>query len=207
MLDIPVPPLDPAKGDWLELNDYADDFGLHYEQTRNHDSWKLERKQYFKESNSPSWNAFHRGDLAEAQRLLKDRAPALREESEEAASRGSVFRRVRIAAQPLTPYLQWELRSLRVRSESGEPVRVVPAAAVSHLESERPLPELVVLGGRVLYQVMYTEESAPSGAIRFTDPASVEQWEKFIANLFAAGEDITSYVEREVAHLAPPSGD
>ncbi|MEU1942559.1 DUF6879 family protein [Streptomyces sp. NPDC020125] len=152
----------------------------------------------FKESNSPSWNAFHRGDLAEAERLLKDQAQALREAAEEAASRGSVFRRVRITEQPLTPYVQWELRSLRVRSENGGPVRVVPAAAVSRLESEGPLPELVVLGGRVLYQVMYTEESAPRGAIRFTDPASVEQWERFIADLFATGEDITSYVERDV---------
>ncbi|MBL1113486.1 hypothetical protein JK364_13945 [Streptomyces sp. 110] len=198
MLDIPVPPLNPAEGDWLELDDYSDDFDLHYEQTRNRGSWKLERKQYFKESNSPSWNAFRRGDLAEAQRLLKDRAPALREEAEEAASRGSVFHRVRIVEQPLTLYVQWELRSLRVRSENGEPVRVVPAAAVSRLESEGPLPELVVLGGRVLYQVMYTEESAPKGAVRFTDPATVQQWEGFIADLFAAGEDITSYVERDV---------
>ncbi|MFE1936268.1 DUF6879 family protein [Streptomyces sp. NPDC059474] len=198
MHDIPVPPLDPAEGDWLELDDYSDDFDLHYEKTRNRDCWKLERKQYFKESNSPSWNAFHRGDLAEAERLLKDQAQALREAAEEAASRGSVFRRVRITEQPLTPYVQWELRSLRVRSENGGPVRVVPAAAVSRLESEGPLPELVVLGGRVLYQVMYTEESAPRGAIRFTDPASVEQWERFIADLFATGEDITSYVERDV---------
>ncbi|AQW53506.1 DUF6879 family protein [Streptomyces violaceusniger] len=198
MHDIPVPPLDPAQGDWLELDDYLDDFDLHYEQTRNRDSWKLERKQYFKESNSPSWNAFYRGDLAEAERLLKDEAQALREAAEEAASRGSVFHRVRITEQPLTPYVQWELRSLRVRSENGGPVRVVPAAAVSHLEGEQPLPELVVLGGRVLYQVMYTEESVPRGAIRFTDPASVERWERFIADLFAAGEDITSYVEREV---------
>ncbi|WP_413801508.1 DUF6879 family protein [Streptomyces iranensis] len=198
MHDIPVSPLDPAEGDWLELDEYSDDFDLHEERTRNRDSWKLERKQYFKESNSPSWNAFHRGDLAESERLLKDRAQALREEAEEAVSRGSVFRRVRIAEQPPTPYLQWELRSLRVRSENGEPVRVLPAAAVSRFESEGPLPELVILGGRVLYRVMYTEESAPKGAIRFTDPATVTQWERFIADLFATGEDITSYVEREV---------
>nr|WP_240529326.1 DUF6879 family protein [Streptomyces antioxidans] len=85
-----------------------------------------------------------------------------------------------------------------VRSENGGPVRVVPAAAVSRLESEGPLPELVILGGRVLYRVMYTEESAPKGAIRFTDPTTVTQWERFIADLFATGEDITSYVEREV---------
>ena len=207
MLDLQVPILDPAAGEWLELDEYSDDFDLHYEQARNRDSWKLERKQYFKESNSPSWNAFRRGDLAEAQRILKDRAPALREAAEDAATRGAVFRRVRIVEQPLTPYMQWELRSLRVRSENGGPVRVVTAEAVSHLENDAPLQELVVLGGQVLYQVMYTEESAPRGAIRFADPACVGQWEGFITDLFAAGEDITSYVERDVAHLLPSSGD
>lgn len=205
MLDFHVPTLTPAGGEWLALEEYSRDFDLHYDQVRDRDCWKLERKQFFKESNSRSWEVFRRGGLAEAQRLLKDRAPALREAAEEAASRGSVFRRVRVVEQPLTAYVQWELRSLRVRSENGGPVRVVTAEDVGGLEHDGPLPELVTLGGRVLYQVMYTEENAPQGALRFADSACVEQWEEFIAALFAAGEEVASYVERNVAHLPPPS--
>lgn len=191
----------------MTLDEYVADFDVHYERTHQRDCWKLERMQHFHEGDSAAWEAFRRGDLAEAERLMDDRAPALRADAEEAASRGSVFRRVRIVRQPLSRYLQWELRSLRVRSESGGPVRVVPADSVSRLESDGPLPELVDLGGRVLYRVTYAEDASATGAYRFTDPTCVEQWERFIAELFAVGEDITSYVEREVAHLPPPASD
>lgn len=175
MLDLHVPALTPAGGEWLALEEYSRDFDLHYDQVRDRDCWKLERKQFFKESNSRSWDAFRQGDLAEARRLLKDRAPALREAAEEAAARGSVFRRVRVVEQPLTAYVQWELRSLRVRSENGGPVRVVRAEDVGRLERDSPLPELVALGGRVLYQVVYTEGRTRSSALGIHRPCSISR--------------------------------
>ena len=81
---------------------------------------------------------------------------------------------------------------------------MVPDAAVHHLESETLLPEVVVLGGETLYQVCYTEAGVLNGGIRFTDPELVEHWERFIAGLYAAGEDMRAYAERSLAHLPPP---
>ena len=67
-----------------------------------------------------------------------------------------------------------------------------------------PLPELVVLGGRVRYEVVYNDAGVPDGAVRFTDPAVVEGWERYVKRLHDAGEGIQSYYARCVAGLPAP---
>ena len=76
--------------------------------------------------------------------------------------------------------------------------------ALGSLEITGPLPEVVVVGGRVLYQVVYTEAGVLDGAIRFTDTELTNRWERFIKELYEAGEDLLPYFERRVAHLSPP---
>src|SRR5690606_28760771 len=104
--------------------------------------------------------------------------------------RGTPFHRVRVVEEPPTPYLQWELHALRVQAECGVSVRVVDAERLRSLERSAPLPEVVVLGGSVLYEVRYTDAGAPEGAVRHTDPEVVATWEEFISGLYAAGEDL-----------------
>ncbi|MEV4526999.1 DUF6879 family protein [Streptosporangium sp. NPDC049304] len=171
---------------------------------RNHDSWKFERRQHFEEQGSPSRDAFRRGDWDEALRLLDERRDDLLALTREDERRGSFFHRVRVVETPLTPYMRWELHSLRIRAECGERIRVIGVERVQALEKTDPLPEVVILGGQTLYYVLYTATGVPDGAVRYTDPGFIASWQKYIENLYEAGEDVISYFDRELAHLHSP---
>lgn len=145
------------------------------------------------------------GRWEESLRLLDEERENLREGVRQDRERNTVFHRVRVVEEPLTAYLQWELHSLRVQAEAGKKIRVIGPGAWSVLEAEGPLPEVVVVGGRVLYRVLYHEAGALDGAIRFRDPELIKRWEGFIGQLYEEGEGLRSYFERHVAHL-PPRG-
>jgi hypothetical protein len=208
MPDLPerqLPRLDAAQGTRLDIDAYNDDFWKRYQQLHGRHSWKLERGQHFVEQNHPSREALARGDWNEALRLLDDRRDALRKEREVDEQLGTVFHRVRVVERPFTPYVQWELHSLMMNAQhAGEAIRIIDATELASLENDAPLPEVVVLGGETLYRVLYTDEGVLDGGIRFTDPTLVGHWEAAIRELFEAGEDIATYVEREVAPLPAP---
>ncbi|MFE1962331.1 DUF6879 family protein [Streptomyces sp. NPDC059479] len=205
MLDLRAPTLRPEQGERLVRDVYKRDFRERYEAIHHGDSWKLERLQHFEEQGSASRDALSRGDWAEALRLIDERREDLLVSARDDERRSSVFHRVRVVEKPLTPYLQWELYSLRQRAEYGERIRTISAEAVAASESDGPLPEVVILGGHTLYQVVYNESGASQGAVRYTDPDIVGIWESYIKELYRAGEDVESYFAREVAHLPPPT--
>lgn len=205
MLDLHTPPaLAPTQGVRLAHAAYHQDFRQRDAEIRGRHSWKLERRQHFEELNDPSREALRRGDWDESLRLLEAERPDLLKSGEKDRRHGTVFHRVRVVEEPLTPYIQWELHALRIQAECGRNVRVVAADRVRPLETSGLLPELVVLGGTTMYNVIYTEEGVPDGAVRFTDPDIVRPWESLIQDLHTGGEDITSYVDRVVAPLPPP---
>ncbi|MEO3974007.1 DUF6879 family protein [Streptomyces sp. CAU 1734] len=205
MSDLRAPCLPLAQGSRLTRPVYKQDFRQRYAQISQRDSWKLERLQHFEEEGSASRDALRAGEWKEALRLLEEDREGLLAAAREDELMGTVFHRVRVVEKPFTPYLQWELHSLRQQAECGTRVRVVRAGAVAGSEGAGPLPEVVVLGGHTLYRVLYTESGACSGAIRYTDPDVVGSWEYYISELFRAGEDMEQYFEREVAPLPPPS--
>ncbi|MFD7502409.1 DUF6879 family protein [Streptomyces sp. NPDC059850] len=204
MLDLVAPVLVPEQGDRLTRPAYKEDFRQREDAIRDGSSWKLERRQHFEEQGSPSRDALRRGDWEEALRLLAARRDTLAAAAQKEERRGYAFHRVRVVEKPLTPYVQWELHSQRQRAEHGQRIRIVPAEQVAASENSAPLPEVVVLGGRTLFQVLYTEEGVANGAIRYTDPDLVERWENYIKALYAVGEDVIPYFDREVAPLGPP---
>lgn len=204
MPDRQAPELRSEWGESLARQDYKRDFRERDAQVRGRDSWKLERRQHFEEQSSPSWEAVLRGDWDEALRLLENRREALLEIGREDEERQSFFHRVRVVEKPLTAYLQWELHSLRIRAECGERISIVNAEALADSEEFGPLPEIVILGGRTLYQVLYSATGIPIGAIRYTDPDLVLRWESYIEDLHRTGEDVLTYFDREVAHLPRP---
>ncbi|RKN39500.1 DUF6879 family protein [Streptomyces hoynatensis] len=203
MREVTPPSLAAARGERLELAEYRADFRRHRGELRGQDSWKLERRQHFVEQ-SDSWRAFRRGHWQEALARLDEDRPALLAATRRDRERNTAFHRVRVVEQPLTPYLQWELHALRVQAECGKPIRVVGPAEAAPLEAARPLPELAVLGDRVLYEIVYTPEGALDGGVRFTDPELIEDWRALIQRLYAAGEDLLPFFARDVAHLPPP---
>ena len=203
MLDRSSLELVPSQGDRLALADYRADFRVHRGAIRDVDCWKFERQQDFLDEGS-SWEAFYQGRWEESLRLLEEKREGLAEGVRKDRERNTVFHRVRVVEEPLTAYLQWELHSLRVQAEAGKKIRVIGPGAWSALEAEGPLPEVVVVGGRVLYRVLYNEAGALDGAIRFRDPELIKRWEGFIGQLYEEGEDLLPYFERRVAPLPPP---
>ncbi|MEV7869196.1 DUF6879 family protein [Streptomyces sp. NPDC088124] len=167
-----LPSLDPSTGILLSSPDYRAEFREREAALRGRDSWKLERRQHFEELNNPSRDALTRGDWAESLRLIAVRRPALLAEHQDDVRRTTTFHRVRVIETPLTPYVQWELHSLKLQMECGVPVSVIHAQSdlVQHTEAEHGtlLPEIVILGGETLYQVLYTDTGVPDGAIRHT---------------------------------------
>ncbi|MEV8114725.1 DUF6879 family protein [Streptomyces xiamenensis] len=199
------PALDPSAGDRLARDGYPADFWPFHDAVAHRSSWKLERRQSFQEPRNPSWQAHRDGDWERSLRLLEERRGEQVRTERESRGRGHLFHRVRVVERPLTPYLQWELTSLRQQAECGAPVRVVDGSTVRPYESDAHLPELVVLGGERLYHVQYTDDGLLDGAIRFTDPALVRPWERFLRELFAHGQDMVAFHDREVAPLPPPT--
>lgn len=202
----PLPPtITPALGERLAGPDYKRDFRERQAAIGEGASWKLERRQYFEEQGDPSRDALRRGDWREALRVFEEERVALLAKARENRRRGYTFHRVRVVEHPVTPYVQWELHSLRQGAETGaRPVRIVRAETVAEAEKAGQLPEIVVLGSRTLYHVLYSETGQPAGAVRFTDQPQVEAWEQYIKSLYAKGEDIASYFAREIAPLPAP---
>lgn len=205
MLDLNVPTIDPELGERLVSKDYKRDFRERQATIHDCASWKLERRQHFEEQNSPSRDALTRGDWQEAIRLLAERRDGWLAQGEKNRARRYTFHRVRVVDYPLTPYVQWEMHSLVQEDElGGSRVRIVTADQVADAEKAGRLPELVVLGGQVLYNVIYSDSGVPMGSIRFTDEQHINSWERYIRSLFEIGEDIASYFAREIAPLPAP---
>ncbi|MYZ36615.1 MULTISPECIES: DUF6879 family protein [unclassified Streptomyces] len=205
MLDLRAPTLPPEQGERLVRDVYRRDFRERNAAIHGRDSWKLERRQYFEEQGSASRDALTRGDWDEALRLIEADREDLVASARDNMKRASIFHRLRVVETPLTPYLQWELHALRLRAECGARIRTLDAGTLEASEADNLLPELVVLGGRTLYEILYTESGVPNGAVRYTDKETVRRWENYIKELYGAGEDVESYFAREVAHLPPPT--
>ncbi|MEO3891795.1 DUF6879 family protein [Nonomuraea sp. B5E05] len=178
----------------LSADDYLDDFWPSY---RRMDGvlWKVERVQSFSDAGEPGRAALTAGDRVRSFRLIDDG---------QAASGGFARRRLRIVEPPLTSYLRWEMHVLASRGAVGEEVRVLAAQQVADLEIDRRLPELVVLGTSVMYEVTYDALGLHSGARRIDDQEVIAACRGDLDKLFAAGEDLEGYYEREILPLTAP---
>jgi hypothetical protein len=166
---------------------------------------KLERHQTFTERGSASWDAFMAGDWSGALRLIEARRAQEEQAHRAMVDRGLVFRRLRVAELPISPYLQWEMHSFRQRSELGAAIRVLDARHVSGLEEAGRLPEMVILGDAVMFGVIYDEELKGAGARRFTDPGEIAATIAEFESLYSKAEEFPAFFEREIAPLGPPS--
>lgn len=193
---------DGVPGDRLHRDDYQQAFDRDFWKTGAPGFWKLERGQTFQEPSSPSWVAFAAGDWDEARRLTDARRPELEGYYRKITDHGFRTHRVRVVQLPLTPYLRWELHLLRLRDELGGTVRVVDAGLVRVFETaEHHLPEICTLSDDVMYQAVYDENGLQQGGIRYTDRELIRGCRVFIEELFALGEDLPGFLEREVAPL------
>lgn len=194
-----------AVGERLELGPYFTDADRRFWRMRGPGFWKLERQQSFREPGYDSWDAFDAGDWEKALALLDAERSRLVDYHRRAATAGFGIYRVRVVAEPLTPYLQWELHALKIRDECGGPIRILEADAVAAYEDTGPLPEIYTLDTSVMYQAIYDETGTLASAVRYEAPDLVIACQSFIQSLYDAGEPIADYFHRAVASLPPPT--
>ena len=196
--------LDGASGDRLALDAYYADFENNFWSITDRGFWKLERRQVFKEPGYDSWVAFARGDWDESMRLLEAGRADMEGYHRKVAAHGFAATRVRVVEEPISAYLQWELSALRIRDESGGSVCVVRPAQIARFEESGPLPEIYTLGLNVMYEAIYDENGVLDSVMRYFDRDLIARCQRFIADLYRAGEPLAHYFTRHVAPLSPP---
>ncbi|MEU6408562.1 DUF6879 family protein [Microbispora sp. NPDC046933] len=194
-----IPRLEAVPGTMLPMKEYAADF-LEVFHDVDGVIWKLERAQEFDEGPNPSWNAMREGDWQRSLELLEAARETI---AADLPARGEL-RRLRVVETPLTAYLQWELHLLALRMRLGERGRVLDAREVADIETDGPLPELVIFPGRHMYHVQYDKGGTCVGARRTDDAEAVRAWGSIVSSLYERGEDLLTYVEERVAPLPPP---
>lgn len=199
--------LDGASGERLVGDAYGEAFNKDFWGVGEPGFWKLERLQKFQEPYSESWAAFIKDDWEEALRLHETRRSSLEDTCRKIADHGFSTWWVRVVEKPISPYLQWELHLLRLRSQCGDNVRVVGLDQIERFEKNGHLPEIVTMGTEVMYELMYDENGLPEGGIRFVKRDLIVRCQKFIQDLYSVGDGLESFFEREVAVLEPPRGE
>jgi hypothetical protein len=109
-----------------------------------------------------------------------------------------------VVEAPVSAYLQWELHLLRLMGSISDWIRVVDSAQIRDLETGSPLPEVVTLGDDLTFEVLYGADGVLSGAVCHVGTAITKACRDAIAGLYASGEDVVAYVDREIAVLPPP---
>ncbi|MGS2588266.1 DUF6879 family protein [Streptomyces hebeiensis] len=165
---------------------------------------KLERGQQFKERGFPSWEAFAAGEWENALSLIEEKREIYTRQLAEVADLGITQRRLRVVEFPVTPYVQWEFHVLRLRQELGDPVRVMDARRIADIERTGPVPEVVILGDRAMYEVVYDDDGNADGARRYTDPALIAETSAGFDTLYGRAEPFQEFFEREILPLGAP---
>ncbi|MEU6224027.1 DUF6879 family protein [Streptomyces sp. NPDC047042] len=166
---------------------------------------KLERGQNFKERGFASWEAFAAGDWDRALSLVDEKRDVYARQFRESAQLNILERRLRVVDFPVTPYVQWEMFVLRLRVELGDNIRVLDARKIADIERERPVPEVVILGDVVMYEVRYDADGNAAGANRFADRALIRETLAGFDALYERGEEFHSFFDREIIPLAAPA--
>ncbi|MFS8201660.1 DUF6879 family protein [Streptomyces sp. CWNU-52B] len=165
---------------------------------------KLERGQHFEERGFASWEAFAAGDWNRARSLADEGREDYAQELRRARRLGVPHRRLRVVEFPITPYVQWELFVLRVRVDLGDDIKILDARDISRIEQNRPVPEVVILGDAVMYEVVYDDEGNADGANRYTDRSLIRETNAGFNTLYGRGEGFHDFFDREIEPLPPP---
>jgi hypothetical protein len=165
---------------------------------------KLERGQHFQERGFASWEAFADGDWERSLSLADERREDYAQELRRAARQGVRHRRLRVVEFPITPYVQWELFVLRTRVDVGDDIRILDADDISNIEQDRPVPEVVILGDVVMYEVIYDDDGNAAGAKKYTDRSLIRETNAGFDALYDRGEGFHDFFDREIAPLDPP---
>ncbi|MFE9290438.1 DUF6879 family protein [Streptomyces olivaceus] len=188
----------------LDRPTYHADFRRVYESGVRHLN-KLERGQNFKERGFASWEAFSVGEWDRALDLIQEKRCIYAQQFRNADRLGIRERRLRVVEFPVTPYVHWELFVLRLRVELGDNIKVLDARKIAHVERDRSVPEVVILGDAAMYEVLYDDDGNAAGANRFTDRSLIRETSTGFNALYERADAFQDFFEREIIPLSPPA--
>lgn len=120
----------------LDFDEFQDRFSAAWGQLERR-FLKLETWQSYREAEgNTSQAAFNKGDLERARELLRSEADAEGEVYADIRARGLEFTRVRLAQEPISDYLRYELMAYDIRSRMGENIEVVRCSPDLSLPNE-----------------------------------------------------------------------
>ncbi|MEU6211770.1 DUF6879 family protein [Streptomyces sp. NPDC047023] len=189
----------------LGLDDYIEDFGRYFWRSGSEGFWKLERQQTFREPGVESWEAFRTGRWDDSLALIEGQRAHYEEYFRKISECGFVLHRVRCVEEPISPYLQWELHLLHLKSQCGEDTRVLVNDEFLRHEAQGRLPEVVILGSSVMYEVLYDDAGELAGGIRFDAPQGIIRCRRAIQEMHRSGEPLDAFFRHHVASLSPPA--
>jgi hypothetical protein len=151
----------PLKSRSISTTDgHTDDFDTFFKELRSR--WvKIERLQEYDESDSVGYQAFKRGDYAEArdhvQRMVRSQTGIY----SHARRFGVTMIRIRICDLPLSPYLvHYEIPAYLADIECGEDIRFVDARVIEDLLTNSGISDYVLFDDKRVTALIYDVASA-----------------------------------------------
>src|SRR6266508_1141533 len=168
----------PAKSRSISAtNGHTDDFDRYFNELRSR--WvKVERLQEYDESDSAGYQAFKRGDYAEARRLVQEMVRSQTGIYSHARQFGVAMIRIRICELPLSPYLvHYEIPAYLADIECGEDIRFVDSRLVNDLLTDSGVSDYVLFDDKRVTALIYDAASATlQDVVMAEDPAVVRQY-------------------------------
>ncbi len=194
----------PSPSTLLSSNEFRERFlkEWHASSTR---FLKVERRQNYAEPSDPSYQAFARGNFAEAHRLVAERIREQEPFYRPARARGVDLLRIRIVDQPLSSYLRdYELPSYVISAQLGERIVVTRADAIRQILDEFRVPDFLLFDARCVLVNRHSEAGTPDGALLVDEPSLVDEYRSVAERLLASAVGLDSFLVEE--GIAVPSG-
>jgi hypothetical protein len=152
-------------------------------------------QRYWESEDNQSQAAYNSGDIDTARDLLRREAEVDRPLYEDVRSRGIEYARVRLVQEPLTPYLEYELLSYRIRVDLGENIEVVRCDAGARLPDERHFDFLLFDRGTALIHDYGTAKIGRQvGGWLTHEPDVIARLEQTIASLRRQAVPVQHYL-------------
>lgn len=156
-------------------NGHTDDFDRFFNELRSR--WvKVERLQEYDESDSAGYQAFERGDYAEARDLVQDMVKSQTGIYSHAQQFGVAMIRIRICDLPLSPYLvHYEIPAYLADIECGEDIRFVDSRLIDDLLTDTGISDYVLFDAKRVTALIYDLASATLQDVLLTEDQAVVQ--------------------------------
>jgi hypothetical protein len=178
-----------------------DQFGAEFTHAWSRLEWrflKLECWQAYQELEaSESQAAYQQGDIHAARELLQQEAKGDRPLYEDVKRRNIEYARVRLLQEPLSPYLEYELLSYRIRADLGENIEVVTCEPALRLPDEHHFDFLLFDRRTALIHDYGTDEiGRQTGGWLTREPQIIARLEEIAATLRLQAVPLREYLTK-----------